>query len=202
MRLYQVMLVGAVLCTAVSPVLAGGDSPWTLRFHGALVDSSVSGSSSVTDGVITDVDVGGGFGIGAEYRFSNRLGFQMSALFAGLDIGSRTGPAGVETFEMGMAPFTFGLPIHLTPGSRADLFIEPTISIVSYFDVETTVGGGSVGTNVDVSSDTAPGAALCLDLPLGEGRWALSTGVRYMKTEAENADIDPIIVTIGAAFRI
>ncbi len=54
---------------------------------------------------------------------------------------------------------------------------------------------------MSVDSDVGIGAALGLDVPIGKGKWAFSTGLRYIKTQAEEVDIDPVIVTIGFAYR-
>jgi outer membrane protein W len=203
MRNQHIVLAAVLILAALSTEVQAKDASWTLRVHGAIVESSAGDQASVQNGVSSSVDVGGGFGIGAEYRFSDRLGFEFSALIAGLEVGSSVSGRTFEarSFESSMMPLTFAVPFHFDTGTRADLFVAPTFSIVRYLDVETTVGGASVGTRVDVDSDAALGAALGVDVPFGKGKWCFSTGVRYMKTKVENTDVDPVIVTVGVAYR-
>jgi hypothetical protein len=79
--------------------------------------------------------------------------------------------------------------------------VAPTFSLVRYLDIETATGGRSAGASVGTDSDAALGVALGLDVPFGRGRWALSTGLRYMETRTGGTDLDPVIVTLGFAYR-
>lgn len=203
MRFHQVVFAaGLVIAAACTSVLAK-DSSWTLRFHGAIVDSSGESRTSIGDGIDNSVEAGGGFGIGAEYRLSRRYGVEFSTLFAGLEIknsvGSGTGV--VRGLELTMMPLTFAFPFHFDAGGRADLFVAPTFSIVRYVDVHTSVNGTGVDSAVDVDSDAALGAALGVDVPFGKGKWAFSSSLRYMSTGFEDTDVDPVIVTVGFAYR-
>jgi hypothetical protein len=40
-----------------------------------------------------------------------------------------------------------------------------------------------------------------MDIPFGKGKWAFSSSVRFMKTAFEGTDLDPVIVTVGFAYR-
>jgi outer membrane protein W len=203
MSITRILFAMLLVSVVASPAILAQGSSWTLRFHGAIVESSASDDTSFDNGVTSSVDIGGGVGIGAEYRFSNRLGLELSTLFAGLEISTNVSvrPAAVESVELSMVPVTFGLPIHFDIADRVDLFVAPTVSLVNYRDVRTTVGGSRVSSSVNVDSDTGLGAAFGLDVPFGGDKWAFSAGLRYMKTKAEETDIDPVIVTIGFAYR-
>jgi outer membrane protein W len=203
MRFARVVFATSLVCGVASPAIPAEGSSWTLRFHGAIVESSGGEDTRFANGFVSSVDTGGGFGIGAEVRLTDRLGLEFSTLFAGLEISMKASAklATVQSFELSVVPVTFGLPIHLDTGDRVDLFVAPTLSVVNYTDIRTTVGGFGVNSSVDVDSDLGVGAALGLDVPFEKGKWAFSTGLRYIKTKAEETDIDPVIVTIGFAYR-
>lgn len=203
MRVRHVVLAAGLMLAAASTVILAKDASWALRVHGAIMESSGSDSADVASGVTSTLDIGGGFGIGAEYRLSGRLGLEFSALFAGLEIRSRVAarPTVEQSLELTMLPLTLAVPFHFDTRGRADLFVAPTFSVVRYLDIETAVDAAGVSYSVDVDSDAALGAALGVDLPFGEGRWAFSAGLRYMKTAIEDTDVDPVIVTLGFAYR-
>jgi len=152
---------------------------------------------------VSSIDTGGGVAIGAEYRLSNRLGLEFSAMYAGIQVDSSVSSraAGVQYSTSSMMPLTFAVPFHFDAGGRVDLFVAPTFSMVRYENVEMAVNSARVGTSVNVDSDAAFGAALGVDVPFGKGKWAFSAGLRYMKTGAGNTDLDPVIVTLGFAYR-
>jgi len=203
MILSRVLLATSLAWSIATPAILAGGPSWTLRFHGAIVDSSGGGDPGFADGLVSRVDGGGGFGIGVEVRLSDRLGLELSTLYAGLEVSMQLSAkaATAETVALGIVPVSFGLPIHLPTGDRLDLFVAPALSIVSYRDVRATVGPFSTGTSVNVDSDLGFGAALGLDVPFGKGKWAFSSGLRYIKTASDETDIDPVIVTIGFAYR-
>lgn len=201
MRTSRAVIAALIVFTATCLPTAAGDSNWTIRFHGAVLDSEASSNAGL-DGVQARVDLGGGFGVGGEYRFSERLGIDLSILFAGLEIASTVVGGNVtQDLDLSMVPFTVGVPIHFKTGEKIDLFFVPSISRVGYMDIDLRVGPGSVSSDVDVDEDIALGAALCADLPFGKGGWAFSTGLRYLDTSAENRPIDPVILTVGFAYR-
>ena len=203
MRITCVIFTVSLACAVASPASLAQDSAWTLRFHGAIVDSSAESNTSLDGGFRSNVDIGGGFGIGAEVRLSERIGLELSTLFAGLDVGMQAsaGQGSVQNVSMSMVPLTFGLPIHFDTGKRVDFFVAPTLSVVNYTDVRTKAGWSGASSSVDVDSDVGLGAALGLDVPFGKRGWAFSTGLRYMKTRAQDTDVDPVIVMVGFAHR-
>jgi outer membrane protein W len=141
--------VAIAVLTAASPLaFAAEHEGWTLRFHGAIVESSAENRSTVrATGVASEVDVGasGGFGLAAEYRLFRRFGVELSALFAPLELDKRSSTvgAGLEVrLELSMMPLTFGVPFHLRPAAKTDLYIGPAISHVSYLDAASAGGEG------------------------------------------------------------
>ena len=200
-------LIALVLSILMLSAAVAEDSPWTLRFHGAIVESSVEQSATAATGGVSsrvDVGAGGGIGLGAEYRLSDKIGLEFSTLLAGVAIDTTFAAGGsglYESLELSMVPLTLGVPFHFGVGSRTDIYLGPTLSYVSYVDTSYSVSYQSAQSVVDVDSDTAFGAAVGLDAGFGDGGWAFSTGLRYMKTAAGETDIDPLIVTLGFAYR-
>jgi outer membrane protein W len=203
MRIHHVVFAAGLILTAASTSALAKDSSWTLRFHGAIVDSSGGSRTSIGDGIDNSVEAGGGFGIGAEYRLTRRYGLEFSTLFAGLEIKNSVGGGSgvVNDLELTMMPLTLAFPFHFNAGGRADLFVAPTFSIVRYVDIHTSFNGTGVESGVDVDSDAALGAALGVDVPFGKGKWAFSSSLRYMSTGFEDTDVNPVIVTVGFAYR-
>jgi outer membrane protein W len=199
----RLVLAASLVCVVAPSAIAAEGSSWTLRFHGAIVESSGGGTTSFAGGAVSRIESGGGLGIGLEYRLSERFGLEFSTLLAGLEIGMRASArlGTFESFEMSVVPLTFGLPIHFDTGERVDLFIAPTLSIVHYTDIRSSVDWFGMESTVSVDNDLGIGAALGLDVPFGKGKWAFSTGLRYIKTQAEKTDVDPLIVTVGLAYR-
>ena len=148
-------------------------------------------------------DAGGGFGVGVEYRVSDRLGLEFSTLFAGLQIeqAASAGTEAVYDLEMTMMPLTLAVPFHFGAGQGVDLFVGPTFSVIQYLDMETYAGSGGTGTGIEVDTDTSLGAAFGIDAPIGRGKWAFSAGLRYMASSPADVDLDPVIVTLGFAYR-
>ena len=101
----------ALILLATGVTAEAKQNGWTLRLYGAMVDSSTDTTRSST-GVVTRVDVSGGLGVGGEYRLSDRLGLELSTLFADMDMEtsvSGVGGTAVQSLEFGMVPLTVGM---------------------------------------------------------------------------------------------
>jgi outer membrane protein W len=206
MSFVRIVMGCLVACLAFGGCVLGDDTGWTLRFHGALVDtSSQSSVSTGTGGTRVSLGGGGGFGLGAEYRFSRRVGLEMSTLLAGVDFEASVGVGSksvTQQLSMSMVPLTLAVPIHFRAGKRADFWVAPSISRVAFMDFEVRIGIGGVNAGWNDDSDIALGLGVGIDVPLGKkGRWAFSSSLRGMKTEVRGDDVDPLIMTIGAAYR-
>jgi len=203
MKVAHIVLGAALAGVVAGPAAAAEGAAWTLRFHGALVESSAA-RFAVDDGAFSSsVQTGGGIGVGAEVRLTERLGLELAALHAGLEIGARasTSPARFESFTLGMTPLTVGLPIHFHTGGRIDLYVAPSLNLVRYTGNRMTIATRGVAYRIDAEHDLAPGIALGLDVPFGKGRWAASLGLRYLRTAVDGNDVDPLIVAAGLAYR-
>lgn len=200
-------IVPFMLALLVWSTAEAGPPRWTLRFHGAVVESSGSHDAVAANGSTIRIDRGtsGGFGIGAEYRLSDRVGLEVSTLFAALEIDthvSAKGSALGERLELSMMPWMLSIPIHFDTAGKADLFIAPTVGHVTYYNARTSWNPSFAAAGVEIGSDTAYGAAIGLDAGIGSGpNWAFSAGLRYLRASAGDTNVDPLIVTVGFAYR-
>lgn len=198
-RILIATLLFAVACLS----LEAGEFHWNLRIYGAMVDSLDDSTTSPT-GVASSIDVGGGLVIGGELRMSDRLGLELSSLFGGLDIETSvaTGAGSTtESLNLEMVPLTLGLTVHLTRESRVDVFLAPTLGFVDYYRLTTNYTLTGMTTTEDSGLDMALGAAFGLDIPVGSRKWAVATGVRYMKTGSKDTDVDVVMATLGFSRR-
>ena len=171
-------------------------------------------SSSVTVGgpgahVSVDAEVGGGLGLDLEYRASDRLGIDVGVLSAAPSIGAHIdiGHGRVRLASgVTVTPITAGLNVHLTPGSRADVYVGPLLAYITYSGAEIIIGPG-VEQSVGESHDMGIGVNLGVDDGLGRGRWSLGGSLRYIQTtdsapgEQGSLGFDPLIVGIGFGYR-
>lgn len=206
MKRLRIVVGCLIVCVTLSGTALADDPGWTLRFYGALVDAPSQAGVSVGDvSAGADLGGGGGVGVGAEYRFSKRVGLEMSFLFASIhfdasvEVGSKTVS---QSFEMGMVPLTLAVPIHFQAGKRMDLFVAPSFSRVAFMDFEVKIGSGGVQAGWNDQSSLALGLGVGFDLALGKKqKWAFSSSLRAMKTEVQGTGLDPFIMTVGAAYR-
>lgn len=203
MKILHAVLILVLVSVISSTPIHAEEHPWTLRVHGAIIESSVGTQSSIEHGFSSSVKTGGGFGVGIEFRLSDRIGLEASVLFGGVEIKSSlsSGQGATQSLNLNMMPVNFAVPFHFDIGGRADLYAAVTFGVVRYLDIEWSYGAPGSGIAVDVDSDTAFGAALGLDVPFGKGRWAWSAGLRYMKTGIKGTDVDPLVATLGVAFQ-
>ena len=214
------------------------DEPNALRFGLAYVmptgDLSLpfeSGGEDLGDGTMLAFDASltlepqdsPGFTIGYEHRFSGLFGLEAVLLRTTSDIDGRlqgtfwindinsgelieTGPLD-ETEELGdltFTPLTFGANFHLTRGSRIDLYVGLFLGFVFYGDLDIE------GEKVSMENGFTRGANLGIDVPFGEGKWALNVALRYQNIDAEideegfegdPIEINPLTLQVGASYR-
>ncbi len=207
-------LLGALLVvvSAASATAAeSDDGRWRLRVGLVAMDSP---STSVDVGgpgahVSVDTEVGGGLGVDLEYRVSDRLGIDVGVLSAAPSIGAHIdiGHGRVRLASgVTVTPITAGLNVHLTPGSRADVYVGPLLAYITYSGAEITIGPG-VEQSVGGSHDAGIGANLGVDVGLGNGRWSLGGSLRYIQTadtapgEHGSLGFDPVILSVGFGYR-
>lgn len=164
-----------------------------------------------------------GFWLGYERLFTDTIGLEVGVLYSSPDVkGTLDGTlylidngtnAVIEQMDVvvteditdiDFTPVTVGANFHLTSGSDVDLYLGPFAAWVMYGDL--TIDTESVG----IDDEFTWGAVVGVDVPLGARGWAFSGALRYMKASAEPEgsgpddyplDVDPWIVTVGAAKR-
>jgi len=162
------------------------------------------------------------FTIGYEHRFSGLFGLEFVLLRTTSDIDGRllgtfwvndintgdlieTGPLD-ETEELGdltYTPLTVGPNFHLTRRSKVDLCVALVLGYVLFADLEIT------GEKVTLENDFTRGATLGVDVPFGQGKWALNAALRYLGMDAkideegfdgDPIDVNPVILQVGASY--
>ncbi len=201
------VLALAPLATAAADVEPG----WRLRLSFASMDfdSNLNGASY-------GIDIGAAAAVNAEYRFNRRLGLDLGAFGgAGVDVVSHRswiGWANVDVYDtMTVNGLTAGLDIHLTPDSRADLYICPMVAMMQFGGLVFEVGPNRVATGVDFDEDLALGASLGLDLPFGDRRaWSFNAYLTHLESTLNGSarsslrieeDYDVNMLGLGVGYR-
>ncbi len=177
----------------------------------------VEGHDRVTVGATDEI----AFGIEIERRLTPRLGVELGILNsrprfeANIDLAPREDETGfyegqhaLLVSEAAFRPITAGLNIHLTPERRVDLTLTPLAGYAFYDDLSFSFAGER--TTLAVDDDFVWGLRLGADIPLGEGRWGVSLGARYLDASMDATDaegdsfaigLDPVIFTAGVSLR-
>jgi outer membrane protein W len=208
-------LVVALALAAAPATADAADGAWQLRVRGVWVDPDFSWGEIDDDGTEFDVtaDSDFGYGLGLEYRFTDRLGVELAALRAKPDMDLTIAAPWGEDFEfsdgLSYRPITLGLNIHLTPDAPVDVYLSPLIALVDYGDLTYYVEDDVE--SFTVSSDFTWGATIGADVPLGDDGWSMNATVSYIDTdlEAENVSepgretfsFDTLIASLGIGFR-
>ncbi len=183
----------------------------------------------------TEGGVGGapGFGLGFEYKLSERIGIDTSLAYSRHDFRldfsgeitwtpwveelgahdleqSETAPIiGAGAGHVTLGVLTVGVNFHPLRHERLDLYFGP-LAGVSYSETEFDSGRFTASfsdfTSVtpldrresDQQAELVYGAALGVDVPVGEKGWLVSTVVSYLETEME---VDPWTVQVGLGHR-
>ncbi|HEX6198996.1 MAG TPA: hypothetical protein VF150_01945 [Thermoanaerobaculia bacterium] len=220
-------LVGLLLLSpaaAAQGASGAAKGSWTLRGFGAWLDTdefrfdsrSIDPFPPVIEFTFTVGD-GPGAGLALEYRATRRIGVEALAIRAELEgefrlVGfSPSFPEQVVTDDVETDLYGLGLNIHLTPSRRFDVYAGPVVAYVKYGDFNATVelGFGTGTFEATFTDDTAYGAVLGADFPLGgSGRWAVSGALRQLWYDSGNDEegtievgLDPLIATAGVAYR-
>ena len=194
------------------------DAGWGLRFYLATIDYNETsrGPTESIGGDAWGIDWGGGVGLNAEYRFSRHLGIDLGVLAgAGVDIAARTVEVGQRTMvvydTVTFTPLTTGLDIHLTPESRVDVYLCPSVAWVQYGGL-TVTADSAVGTTteVDFDDDFVGALALGLGVPFGNGHWSFEANATYMEGSMSGSarngsrldrDYDMTLFKVGFGYR-
>ena len=199
---------------SAGPVEVDVRGRWIARFFGVRLDpddDSIDQSRIRPDGLlersVLQLESGVGAGAGLEYLFNERVGLEGTVMFV---------PLGSKLFfdidvdwaededDTDMLAFLIGPNFHLTPDKNVDFYIGPFIGIADLSSVSFRVLGETQNRSLD--ADTVFGVQLGLDIPFGQGGWAVHLGARYfdmtVETEEEGPEIaaDPLGFEVGFAY--
>lgn len=156
---------------------------------------------AVTDTIEASSELGYDFGI--EWRATPLLGVELDYLNATHDVDFAGGTIG----EVDLQPLSLSLNFHLLRTNLLDLYVGPTVSYVSWGDIDLNADGqAALGVpEVTTDSETAFGATVGVDIGIGE-RLAVVGSVRYLQVDVtpEGGDglaVDPLITRVGLALR-
>lgn len=189
-------LGGALLAPAAQAQDEKGAYDFKLFAGGAYI-SPLSDSS--LSGIASSVEASSEFGweVGAEWKPSDRFGFELAYLDANHDVEAD----GTKIGEIGLRPWNLTLNFHLVNRNAFNWYIGPTVSYIDWSEVD-LVGGGSL----DVDSETTYGVSTGLAFGLGE-TFAIQVGLRYLDASADSpslpdeVSVDPLFTSVGFAFR-
>ncbi len=218
--------VFGLLFLASPSVKADGD--W--RARAAIVSIDSNGESELTrpNGkvVTTDISAEVGVDLSVEYQFNNRLGFTLGYLGGSeheinlhQDFPDGTDFMTSDSFRFNA--LTVGLAIDLMSRREIEFYLEPFLAYVAFDDVLLESAGAPFDrdTPLDFQIDDKLGfgAAMGLDLPIGQGNWVFHARARVLVVEFEGEtspdpvdpsfsssiglDFNALILGIGAGYR-
>lgn len=227
-RVPTILVFALVLALGTRPGAAAApadDDPWQLRFGGVGVESGLTFATTDGSGTRTSGrsdSAGGGLGVSAEYRFSQRLGAEIG-LIAAADFTIRFDDP-YATNTLAFDAITGGLNVHLSPDRAVDVYVGPLFAYIRYEDLGYSFEPGEPVAQVPwwpdwvpgstayliIADDFAFGVNLGLDVRFRGTGWSVSTAFKYLATNVDattswgdpaDVDIDPLIVSLGAGYR-
>lgn len=200
-----------VLGVAGAPGALAQEAKWTVR--GALAQVMPSGddlSAALPDGsrFRFAADDGAGLGLELEYRVRPRLGIELAALRADLDAELSIAAGGLtDREESAFELYSAGVNYLVTPGRRLQVHAGAFVAMVFFDDVIFFTESGR-GDKLVFDDDVGFGVKLGLGRALGtQSCWVVSLDVRYLQAILEgeapgqDADLDPLIVSVGIGYR-
>ena len=191
-----------------------GDNPWQIRVSGLSMNPTGDTVFVPDSGerISFNADSGYGFGVELEYRASRHLGINFGVLTAATVIDVLIDEVGMisASAKPRMTPVYAGLHVHLTPDSRADLYVGPLLAYVIYSSFDLVTDPWFYREGFVTENDLGIGVNLGLDVRLGDAGWVLTAAFKYLDTTLEasppdenigRTDIDPMIFSIGVGYR-
>ena len=214
MKLMKILALVAIVALAV-PLANAADSKHKFSFFAgyAMPMSDYSESETIGDvveGISIEADDAFGYGIGYEYRYSERMSFGASLSYWDHDVNATYSEDGETLFDgkiggITAMPILFDLNFHFL--DKLDLYVGPTIGYVMWDDLSLDDTDFEDAGEVPINDAFAYGVNVGLDIPLGEN-WAISGGLRYLFVDAEidesdapSVGIDPLLVTVGVGYK-
>jgi hypothetical protein len=227
----------AIVVLAACGLSRAEDEKHVVRFGGVFsgptgsVEEQGQFSEPLGDGTIlffdgtarTEADSALGFGIDYEYRWSDLLGFSLSASSVRHDVelhlGGDTwlideitgellfsGPineSGVVG-DVSATPVTLGVHFHLNNGGRSDIYAGPLLAFVLFGDLDVE------GESTSFQNDFTYGVVFGIDIPFRDSPWSFNGKLQYLDATADIEDsagggellsLRPVSLQLGTAYR-
>jgi outer membrane protein W len=210
----SVLAIACALCVLCPAAAGAGDSALQLRVFALSMDPTGDTVYVPDTGERTrfDGDAGYGGGIELEYRVSDRLGIDFGVLTADPVIDALIDGTGGITAraQLRVTPAYAGINVHLTPNSRADLYVGPSLTYVVYSSFDLVTDPWFLREEFVTENDWGVGIAVGLDVRLGDRGWLLNAAFRYLDTTLQasppdgsigTTDLDPMIFAVGFGYR-
>lgn len=197
MKTKTALLSVALLCSLCASSVFAQDEKNAVRVGASYF---VPTADSVFLIAAVELDEAFGFGVGYTRRVSDRFSVDFDVHHF------RTRPKvsvfgfGAEGEKTRVMPVTLAANYHFTPGRKVDFYAGPMLAFVEYGDYD---------------DDLTWGANIGFDVPVTGSKWSFFTNLKYIRTEAAGlddtvseedpdlfgADVNPFILSIGAAYR-
>jgi outer membrane protein W len=188
------------------------DVAWIFRAVAARIDADDAARSSIflADGSnqrdYFKAEPGYGVGASIERLFNPRVGLEVGVLIGQIDssfLRDIDVDWASDDEKIGLQMLTVGPNFHLTPDSKADVYIGPFLGYVQLDDATYRVLGSSVRTSGE--DDFTWGAQIGLDVPTAS-TWAFTAGIKYLDLSYDlsnglDLNLDPLIFAAGVAYR-
>lgn len=170
-----------------------------------------------------DAKVSPGFGLGLEYRASDRFGIELGAFSGQIENGFDFDEPEIDLLdietEQQLTPILLQLNFHLTPGRRADVYLGPVVGLFTGGDVDLAVRSpfledGITRLKLNADEPVAWGAQVGVDLPISDRGAFFHLGATYLNADVTLSEVDddgelseveaatdPLLLRIGFGYR-
>jgi outer membrane protein W len=195
MKKLMVVAVVVIALLAIAPANAQGNK---FKVYAAFNYVAPTGSSDLDfEGSLESVEATqeAGWSLGFEWRIGKWAGIEFDYLKSSHDVESD----GEQIAETSMSPLSASFNFHLIHTKILDFYFGPTVSYVSWDDIDTIEGE-----TIPTDSEWAYGAQIGLDFSIIKSV-AIVTGLRYTQLDVtgdeDSVAVNPLYAKIGVAIR-
>jgi opacity protein-like surface antigen len=185
----KLLLAVLLVVAAQAAVIHAAEPGAVIRLHGVYLDGSAVAPSLRPGAPMYTIEDGAGIELGFGYRLSRRLGIGISGAVSDFDVDPffPYPTSGEFAEDLRVQQLTLALEIHLTPGSRFDLYLAPTFNYLRFDDLKASPAVGIGFARRQLDDDSTWGLTLGFELPLGDAGWTFSGGLRYVAAQLYDA---------------